>query len=74
MGAPRRPVLVIVQPSAPRVVATCSDPTGAPRRKIVKFVAPASGNGGATGGCGWADAPGGIASTSASAASGARIE
>ena len=40
----------------------------------MKFVAPASGNGGGTGGSGWADTPGAMASTSASAPSAARIE
>ena len=61
----------MVQPSAPRVTAICSVPIGAPRRKIVKFVAPASCSGGAAAGC-CADAPSGRAS--ASAASVARIE
>jgi hypothetical protein len=55
----------------PRVTATCSDPIGTPRRKTVKFVAPASASGGATGGC-WTAAPSGMAS--ASAASAGRIE
>jgi hypothetical protein len=47
-GAPRRPELTMVQPSAPRVSAICSVPIGTPRTKIVKVVAPASWSGAGT--------------------------
>jgi len=53
------------------VSAICSVPIGAPRRKIVKLVAPASGSGGASGGCCAAAVSG---SATASVASAARIE
>src|SRR6185436_2408535 len=71
LGAPRRPELAIVHPLAVRVSAICSVPIGAPRRKIVKLVAPASGSGGASGGCCAAAVSG---SATASVASAARIE
>src|SRR5215468_9006137 len=43
IGAARRPLLAIVQPSADRVRLTCSVPIAAPRTKIVRVVALASG-------------------------------
>src|SRR5579872_463921 len=46
IGALRRPVLAIIQPPGTRVTAICSLPIGAPRRKMVKFAAPASASAG----------------------------
>ena len=71
IGAPRRPALAMVQPVEVRLTAICSLPIGAPRRKMVKLVAPASGSVGGTGGC-WADAA--IGTAIAAAASAARIK
>src|SRR5256885_8925032 len=52
-GAARRAVLEMLQPSAVRAMLICSEPSGAPRTKIVKLDAPAMSapGGGAGGGC-----------------------
>ena len=49
IGAASRPELVIIQPSATRFTAICSDPSARPLKKTVKVVAFVSGSGGGSG-------------------------
>src|SRR5262249_19793137 len=71
-GAPSRPELATVQPSAVRVTAICSLPTREPRTKTAKLSAPAPGGGGGgpAGGC----ARAGSGSASTAAAHAARVQ